>query len=197
MRNESSTIWLPLLLTAFTFQLGAQSGPSPLKSFSASTNASREESLRKQLASVEAFRTRIEAGSLASQQKSVARQYASVRKVPNSVQPLDRSQTTEATSSEPVAPQANEVSFFHSPWPASTPLSVPNVQVVGDSCDALKMDEVEKLVSDAGKKHGGGQRAAEICDETGVSLQAVRLVCCRSHGPDADHAGDGPNASTG
>jgi soluble lytic murein transglycosylase-like protein len=44
--------------------------------------------------------------------------------------------------------------FFAVPWPSSTPLVVPNVQMMDDSCQALGKSDVDQLIEGASKKHG-------------------------------------------
>ena len=129
----------------------AQGGPAPLQSQAEQVQGSMQDSLQRQQASIEAFRNSMQTGSLEQQRRSTQKQYASVHKVslPDRSIPVVSDTQAQVSDARP-----SESAFFNSPWPASAPLSVPNVQVVGDSCEALKMDDVEKLVAEAGRKHG-------------------------------------------
>lgn len=63
----------------------------------------------------------------------------------------------QATAAAQTNQQQNEVArddFFTVAWPSSTPLVVPNVQMMDDSCQALGKSDVDQLVDDASKKHG-------------------------------------------
>ena len=59
-------------------------------------------------------------------------------------------QSSQTEVAQNTTPQDN---FFAVPWPSSTPLVVPNVQMMDDSCQALAKPDVDQLIGEASKKH--------------------------------------------
>lgn len=112
--------------------------------------AAMQQSLEQQQAALEAFRENVQSTSLRQQHESTIQQ----------VEPLQPHTSPVAMIASRPSPSAQQVNtskpsdFFTLPWPGSLPLSMPNVQVATDSCDALGGSEVNKLVQSAAGKHG-------------------------------------------
>lgn len=104
-----------------------------------------EKSIAEQAAAVEAFRDQGQNAGWRQQRESIAKQAAG-------------SQHSGGTPAQQpageAAAQGNGATFFTLPWPGSLPLAMPNVQMPGVECDALKTGEVDRLVRAAGSKHG-------------------------------------------
>lgn len=118
-----------------------------------------QSSLAQQQASLDKFRNSQQSASLQEQRQSVIKQIGPAV----SLEPLTAHsgpvQTGTATAKAAEAPvQSADASaspgFFTTPWPSAVPLSIPNVQVVDDSCEPLANEEIGKLVEAASKKHG-------------------------------------------
>ena len=109
-----------------------------------------QKSLEQQQAALDAFREHVLVTTLAQQHESAVKQ----------VEPLEPHTSPVTAIKSLPSPSSPEVSaskpseFFTLPWPGSLPLSVRNVQVATDSCDALGSSEVSKLVQSAAGKHG-------------------------------------------
>ena len=151
---------LVLLLLICSTVLGQSTNPpalSPARPGSAEQDtaqpqaAAMQKSLEQQQAALDALREHAQSTSLSQQHESALKQ----------VEPLQPDGGPVAAI-QPLAspPPAREVStskpsdFFTLPWPGSLPLSMPNVQVANNSCDALGRSEVDKLVQGAAGKHG-------------------------------------------
>ncbi|MBV9760883.1 MAG: lytic transglycosylase domain-containing protein [Acidobacteriaceae bacterium] len=111
--------------------------------------AAMEKSLGQQQAALDSFRETVQAGALSQQRDSVAKQ----------VQPLRAERGVEARAISDTKPLTAGVSasagtFFTLPWPGSLPLSIPNVQMTSDTCEAMGKAEIEKLIQGAAGKHG-------------------------------------------
>src|SRR5579875_2950951 len=114
--------------------------------------AGMQTSLEQQRAALDAFREKLQAGSLHDQHASVAKQVEPLRLQSGADAAATTAPASNGLSKEAKAPQSS--TFFTFPWPGTLPLSMPNVQVTTDSCDALASTEVNKLVQTAASKHG-------------------------------------------
>lgn len=162
--RQLSTRTAPLLLVllvalASTVLPQETQSPAALITPVAPAAAAMQKSLAIQQDALESFRENAQAASLRQQHESVVRQTAPLQ--PPLQSPLLQSRTESASPKVPAsAASSQEVhnsqseAFFALPWPGSLPLSMPNVQVADNSCDALGRDEVNKLVQAAAKKHG-------------------------------------------
>jgi soluble lytic murein transglycosylase-like protein len=115
----------------------------------AQSAAAMQKSLEQQQAALEAFRENVQSTSLSQQHESAIKQ----------VEPLEPHTSPVAMIASRPSPPSQPAStskpqFFTLPWPGSLPLSIPNVQIATDSCDALGSSEVNKLVESAAGKHG-------------------------------------------
>jgi len=144
---------LVLLLVFCSTSLGQSSGAPALSQSSPAADqgaAAMQKSIEAQQVSLDAFRENIENTSLHKQHESIVQQ----------VQPLQLHSGLAATlgpsstSSSDGMSSSKSLAFFSLPWPGSLPLSMPNVQVAPDSCDALGSPEVNKLIQVAAGKHG-------------------------------------------
>ncbi len=127
-----------------------------------------QQSLARQQAAIQSLREHLETGSVSAQRESVRKQYASLHGTAQQPPALGSAALTGINPKEPVNGQpqdaapdsdqqaslASQKEFFGQPWPKSVPLSVPNVQVVDETCQALSKDQVEKLVSEASGHSG-------------------------------------------
>jgi soluble lytic murein transglycosylase-like protein len=111
--------------------------------------AAMRQSLDQQQAALDAFRENMQANSLREQRESISQQVAPLQ---SHVQPLTIMPAAAPSSKEVNAPKP--VEFFTFEWPGTLPLSMPNVQMMNESCSALGSEEVNKLVQRAGNKHG-------------------------------------------
>jgi len=110
-------------------------------------NAMRE-SLERQQSAVQQIRDGVAVDSLHKQQVAVSRQLSQWQESSNTP-----SATTHASTQKDELPAASTDSqFFALPWPDAAPLTVPNVQVVDESCQALPQTQVDQLISEASKK---------------------------------------------
>jgi len=151
---ESGHDLLVLLFLFASAAFGQTTGtPAPISlpaSQADQANAAMEKSLAQQQAAIEGFRDNAQTVSLRQQHESVVEQ----------VEPLQLPAERAATAVPATTPSTREVStsksssFFNFAWPGSLPLSMPNVQMAPDSCDALGSAEVNKLVQSAASKHG-------------------------------------------
>jgi soluble lytic murein transglycosylase-like protein len=112
--------------------------------------AAMQKSLEQQQAAIGAFRENIQSNSQAQQHDSVVKQVAPLQLRNGPAATLD----SPTTSSPQAVSTPKPLSLFILPWPGSLPLSMPNVQVVTDACDALESSEVNKLIQAAAGKHG-------------------------------------------
>lgn len=143
-------VLVPLLLISSTVR--AQSGLPPASGAAGTPQtpalAAMQKSLAQQQAALDDFRDHAQSASLRQQRESVAAQ----------VQPLQPTQTDAIASRSQTPPSQAGTSgssdFFSLPWPGSLPLSMPNVQVANNSCEALPAAEVDKLLRTAASKHG-------------------------------------------
>lgn len=106
-----------------------------------------EESLAEQQAAVEAFREKLQSDSWRQQRESIGRQAGGVEHSAGTAGTQASGSTTEKGAGTGSA-------FFTMPWPGSLPLTMPNVQVAGEECEALGKGEVDRLVGSAAAKHG-------------------------------------------
>lgn len=111
--------------------------------------AAMERSLVAQQSAVERFREARESDSLKKQNESILRQTNGIGEIGE----IGRPSASERPTPAERAPTSAK-SFFSSPWPSSAPLSVPNIQMVDDTCQPMQNDEIEKLVQSAAKKQG-------------------------------------------
>lgn len=109
-----------------------------------------QKSLEQQQTALDAFRDTIQTTSLLQQRESVVKQVEPLQA--NTGQVPTAASTT--TPSPPAVSMTGSMKFFSVPWPGSLPLSMPNVQVAADSCEALGKAEIDKLVQSAAGKHG-------------------------------------------
>jgi soluble lytic murein transglycosylase-like protein len=109
-----------------------------------------QQSLLQQQAAIDALRDNAQSNSLNQQRESVAKQFQALQ--PQSI----RAQTAppEGAPAAAEASASKSTGFFTVPWPGTLPLSMPNVQVANDSCDALGHGEVDRLIQTAAAKHG-------------------------------------------
>jgi soluble lytic murein transglycosylase-like protein len=84
-------------------------------------------------------------GSLSRQQESLRHALARTGSAPDPSRDSESQLSTQASSTD---------SFFAEPWPATAPLSVPNVQVFDDDCTPLETKEIERLSADAAHQNG-------------------------------------------
>jgi soluble lytic murein transglycosylase-like protein len=129
-------------------QLFAQQ-PAPASEASSQqerVEAAMKNSLAAQQAAIDAIRAKGEPESLRTQSESIARQVDSIQGRHESPKPA-AAQVASAAAETEVAK-----TFFSLPWSPSTPLAVPNVQMVDDSCQAMAQDQVDKLVQNAAQK---------------------------------------------
>lgn len=156
-----------VLLPVLIWTASAQTPASPGLDQQASAFVAMQSSLAQQQASIDNFRNGQQTASLAQQRQSVLKQIGPIAPIAPltasssaaSIAPASiRQASTNESSKSDVAPvqsaDAANTGFFTAPWPSSVPLSIPNVQVVDDSCEALDSAEVGKLVDAASKKHG-------------------------------------------
>jgi soluble lytic murein transglycosylase-like protein len=154
--NTGSTARLCLLAIA-TFNLqGAQSaskpaaGDTPIPTQAERAEAAMQKSLAQQQASLDASRQNFDSGSLLQQRTSLQQQAAVL-------DGQDKGSSIPFGSQSPKQSgplESKQTNFFALPWPSSIPLSVPNVQMVDDSCQALGTHDVDQLTVEAGRKHG-------------------------------------------
>jgi hypothetical protein len=112
--------------------------------------ADMQKSLELQQTALDAFRENVQSEGLRQQHESSAKQVESLQlHAPSAVPPPSWSRFPQAE-----AANSNEADFFTLPWPGSLPLSMPNVQMTTDSCDALDTGAVNKLVQGAAGNHG-------------------------------------------
>jgi soluble lytic murein transglycosylase-like protein len=130
-RTRRVAVLLCILAGTGLSQAATNSQEHGVKSESSDEALSRmEKSLAQQAAAVEAFRDQAQNAVGREQRESIAKQ------VPGK------------------AAEGNDAQFFTLPWPGSLPLSIPNVQMTGQECDALAKGEVDRLVRSAASKHG-------------------------------------------
>jgi soluble lytic murein transglycosylase-like protein len=151
-RNLQNVSVLALLAcsTALSQSNTAPAAPQPLPAPADQVGAAMRKSLEQQQAALDDFRENAQAISLRQQHESAIKQVEPLR--------LDTALPPSALSPPPSSSQALSASkstaFFTLPWPGSLSLSVPNVQMPSDACDALESTEVSKLVQGAAIKHG-------------------------------------------
>ena len=111
--------------------------------------AAMQNALAQQQASLDSFKQSIQANSLAQQRQSVLMQV-------QREQPVVASVNTKpaALNQTPPAEIAKAPDFFTLAWPATVPLSMPNVQVMDDSCESLPQEDIDKLIGTASKSQG-------------------------------------------
>jgi soluble lytic murein transglycosylase-like protein len=112
--------------------------------------AAMQKSLAQQQASLDALHDNFDGGSLRQQRTSLQQQAAVLEGQDKGSSHSPASQPAKQSDSA----EAKQATFFALPWPSSMPLSVPNVQMVDDSCDALGKPDVDQLIAEAGRKHG-------------------------------------------
>jgi soluble lytic murein transglycosylase-like protein len=127
-------------------QTSANSQEHALNSQSSDEALSRmEKSIAQQAAAVEAFRDKAQNPAWREQRESVGKQAGASEHAPD---PSDQRRPGGKTAA------ADEAAFFTLPWPGSPPLSIPNVQMPGQECEALGKGEVDRLVRSAASNHG-------------------------------------------
>ncbi len=153
---------LVLLVLACSTVLGQAPGGSPVSqprpdasgadsslTAMSAAEAAMQKSLDQQQAALNAFRENSQSSSQRQQQDSVIKQVTPLQF------PSASGTTIEASKSASQTVSATKSSdFFSLPWPGSLPLSMPNVQMASDACDALETSAVNKLVQSAAGKHG-------------------------------------------
>jgi soluble lytic murein transglycosylase-like protein len=143
---------VPVFLLAMTAlgQTGSTTAASGAPGQVEQAPASMQQSLAQQQAALDAFRENAQASSVREQRESISKQMAPLQS--HAPAPLATAPAATLPSKEVSGPKP--VEFFTFEWPGTLPLSMPNVQMINESCSALGSDEVNKLVQTAADKHG-------------------------------------------
>jgi soluble lytic murein transglycosylase-like protein len=108
-----------------------------------------QKSLEQQQASLDDFRAHAQSASLRQQHDSLLTQAQALQR---QAQSAVTASPSNSASSQTGTPQTSD--FFSVPWPGTLPLSMPNIQIADESCEALPATEIDKLVQSAARKHG-------------------------------------------
>lgn len=106
-------------------------------------------------ASLAAQQSAIEASAAKGEPESLKAEIASVQRQAESIEGRQNAASPEAGKQAVSQSDTNIAKTFYSlPWPDGSPLAVPNVQMVDDSCQPMPADQIDKLIDTAAKKQG-------------------------------------------